>query len=355
MKIVTRYLATTTISAIATVMLAVAGLEIFILLINELGDIGHGNYGIGNALIYVALNLPEQLYELFPMAGLLGMLMGLGLLASNSELTVLKATGLSPFNIGLRVLNALLFLVIIATFFGEIVAPMSNHYAEQYKDRLIHNSISKDAFAFDIWIKNHHDYIHVANITQDKVMNGITWYQFSDGQLSKINFAQTGKYQNHQWHVEHIKSTVFFPDHIANSEIAEANWPFALTPEILHDTTQKTDMLSLQQLNKTLTSRKTASTENRPLELAFWKRFLQPFASLVMMLLAIPFIFGPLRNANHSLRLVVGISIGFAFYYCNQLIGPLSLILQWPPFLGASLPIVLFGIVGIVMLKVERG
>lgn len=355
MKIITRYLATTTINSIATVMLAVAGFEIFILLISELGDIGHGHYGIGAALLYVLLNLPGQLYDLFPMVGLLGMLMGLGLLANNSELTILRAAGLSPLNIGTYVLQTLLLLIIVATVFGEVIAPFTSHYAEKYKERLVHSSATPDAYAYDVWVKSHQDYLHIANISQDKIFHGITWYHFEDGKLVKVSLAKTGTYQNDAWHVQNIQSTLFFADHTTNMRIAETIWPFALAPEILHTSTEKTSNLSLAQLNESLAFHKASSTESRPLQLAFWKRFLQPFASLVMMLLAIPFIFGPLRNANYSLRLVAGIGIGFAFYYCNQLVGPISLILQWPPLLGAAFPIIFFGTAGFIMLKLEKG
>lgn len=355
MNIIDRYLAQTILHAIGVVLIAAIGLEFFIMLVAELHDIGHEHYGIGSALWYVVLNLPEQIYQIFPMAGLIGMLMGLGLLANHSELIVLRQAGLSFIAITARAFKTLITLVLLLAIVGEVIAPKASAYADQYKDQALHGKDHPAALGRDVWVKDQHSFLHIGAIDQQQALHNISWYEFDPHrQLKQFSFAATGYYHHGAWHVSDIKSTIVQGTSVHVTRQDEAVWPFNLAPNVLRNSVQKPSSLSLRELNASLRFHQTAHTSNDPLQLAFWKRLLQPLASLVMMLLAVPFIFGPLRSVSQSLRLVAGIAAGFGFYYCNQLLTPLILILQLPPILGASLPSMLFGVIGIWMLLYQR-
>lgn len=355
MKLIDRYLATTVLHSIGIVLLAAMGLEFFIMIVAELHDIGHHAYGITQALFYVILNMPEQLYQIFPMAGLIGMLMGLGLLANHSELIVMRQAGLSFLNISWRTFKTLIALIIVLAIMGEVIAPKASNFSEAYKNKYLHDGTEEQNIGSDVWIKDQNSYLHIGAIDQQHTLHNLSWYAFdSQQQLTQFSTASTGQYQDGQWHVSHVDSTVLGADHMTTQHSDQAIWPFNLGPDVLKNSVQKPSNLSLRELNASLRFHRDAHTANEPLQLAFWKRVFQPLASLVMMLLAIPFIFGPLRSVSQSLRLVAGIAAGFGFYYCNQLLSPVVLLLQLPAILGASLPSLLFGIVGVLMLTYQR-
>ena len=356
MNIIDRYLANTILHAIGIVIFAALGLEFFIMMVAELRDIGHETYGIAQALVFVTLNLPEQLYQIFPMAGLIGMLMGLGVLANHSELIVLRQAGLSFIAITWRTFKTLICLIILLAIVGELLAPKASAFAQSYKDRHSHaqNSDSDD-LSDDVWIKDQQNFLHIGHIDRHQVLHNISWYQFdASSHLTQFSLAEIGRYQHGAWQVSQVHTTMLGAKKITTSVTPQATWPFNLAPEVLRNSIQKPSSLSLRELNTSLRFHQKAHTVNEPLQLAFWKRVFQPFASLVMMLLAVPFIFGPLRSVSQSLRLVTGIAAGFGFYYCNQLLSHIVLLLQLPAFLGASLPSLLFGILGLLMLTYQK-
>lgn len=356
MNLIDRYLALTILHAIGIVLLAAIGLEFFIMLVAELHDIGHQSYGIVQALGFVLLNMPEQLYQIFPMAGLIGMLMGLGLLANHSELIVLRQAGLSFLAITWRTFKTLITLIILLAVVGEVIAPRATAIAEQFKNQHLHGSdTSGNLSSRNIWVKDQTNFIHISEIDQQQLLHQIAWYEFDQQQhLKQLSLAETGYYHHGHWQVSHVRSTFFGANYITTRQQTAAIWPFNLAPEVLRNSVQNPSSLSLRELNAALRFHQHAQTSNEPLQLAFWKRVFQPLASLVMMLLAIPFIFGPLRSTSQSLRLVAGIAAGFSFYYCNQLLSPIVLLLQLPPILGACLPSLLFGSVGLLMLIYQK-
>ena len=133
MKLLDRYIAKSVLSAIGLVTLMLVGLQIFILFVHELGDIGKGNYGIGQAAIFVLLQMPYQVYLFFPMASLLGCLIGLGVMANHRELVVMRAAGMSIWQITLAVLKAALLVIIMVTAIGETIIPKFAYVANDQK------------------------------------------------------------------------------------------------------------------------------------------------------------------------------------------------------------------------------
>jgi len=354
MNLIDRYLGKTIIHTIAIVLFAMAGIEVFIMMIAELGNIGHGQYNILSAFFYVLLNLPDEVYQLFPMAGLVGMLMAFGLLASHSELIILQSAGMSPLKITLSALKTIIILLILVSLIGEVVAPEASQYANNMKLKLM-NYNNGDLLAQDVWLRAKTDYLHVQTMDRQNVLYGVTWYHFDNqDNLLQASVAQQATYNNNQWLGSNVQQTTFTSMATTSSQAKQLVLPFTIPPNILLNNTQSPNDLSLRALHKSLKFGEGLTSGSQAVQLAFWKRLIQPISSLVMMLLAIPFIFGPLRNAANSLRLVIGIIVGFCFYYSNQFFGPLVLIFHWPPLLGALLPSVCFGVIGIALLRIKR-
>ena len=356
MNIIDRYLGKALLQTIFVVLLAVLGIEMFIAMVGELGEIGRSHYTIMAALYFVLLNLPTQLYALFPMIGLVGMLMGLGVLANHSELVILQSVGLSPLRITLGALKTIVILLVLVGLVGELAAPRMSHMADQYKGRLLQNiEDHKTGLAYDLWARAKNDYFYIKEVDEQKQLRGINWFRFdAQGQLIQSSTAKTAIYQHNQWWATDLQQTTFGTQQVQVTAISQAPLPLDMTPQALISSNQNPNALSLTELENSLHFHATDHVVDQTAQLSFWRRLIQPLASLVMMLLAIPFVFGPLRQSSQSVRLVIGLILGFCFYYANQFFGPISLLFHWPAFIGAAFPTLLFGLVGVFLLRSQK-
>ena len=351
MKIINRYIRSVILKTIFTVLLAVAGIEIFIMLVGELGDIGRAQYSLFNALIYILLNLPDQLYQFFPMIGLLGMLMGLGLLANHSELIILQSSGLSQARIALISLKSILLLLLCMSLVGEVIAPRLNQYAMNYKEKKTNDHFVQHLLASHVWVHIGNNFLYVQAIDEKKILHDIHLFEFdTNNKLLSILTANNASYARGLWEATNIKEEKFLDNHIDTQYYSHVNLPLVLNPNLLINSTQNPTGLSLPALQQTLKFNKANHSDDAFASLMFWRRILQPLAALVMMLLALPFVFGSLRQSTHSLRLVIGIVLGFLFYYLNAFFGPIILLFHWSPLLGALFPTLIFSLAGILLL-----
>ena len=201
MRILSHYISKVILSAIAIVVFVLLGLELFILLAAELGDIGKGNYGIGHAFLFALLSLPAHLYRIFPAASLLGSLLGLGLLASRCELTVMRASGVSIYQITMAVLKAALLLIIIVTVMAEYIVPLSTQLASDQKAIAVSGGQGIRTQS-GIWTRVGDSFVHIGSIAADHSMQQISRYAF-DGhhRLQWAAFAKRGEYYPGHWHL----------------------------------------------------------------------------------------------------------------------------------------------------------
>jgi lipopolysaccharide export system permease protein len=349
-----RYVGSTLIKATLLVLLIFTGLEIFILLATQVHSLGKGSYNIWQALLYVLLVLPQQTYFLFPMAGLLGMLFGLSLLANSSELIIMRASGVSPVKIMCYAMFAGVILVALVTFVGEVVGPSAKHLGE--KRKLIATSSGQALKTGEgLWLRQGQSFYHIQQIDSSHRIENVSRYLFDKAQhLISVSFSTMGHYSDGAWQMENIQQSNMLPNSVTSEIIQAQPWDMAIDPRLLKISLSTPDEMSLSQLSDFINYQKQTNLVPTLYQLSFWTRILQPLASLVMMFLAIPFVFGPLRSVTTSLRLVLGIIVGFVFYLTNQLFPPLSQVLNFPPYLAAILPIVIFALFGIILLKRVR-
>ncbi|NNM59310.1 MAG: LPS export ABC transporter permease LptG [Legionellales bacterium] len=353
MKILDRYICKTILSTTLIVLLALISMDFFIQLMNEIDDIGRGNYGMVQALCFVLLELPRDVYQLFPMAGLIGCLMGLGLLASSSELVVMRAAGVSLWEITRAVFMAILIMVFIVTILGEGVGSKTIAYGERYK-ALARSGGQALATTNGLWLRDGQDFVRVKTVQATNELFGVTRYSFNEQhQMTQISYAAHAKYQHGVWNLENVQES-----HIDDSTgvvtattVPASVWRMQLNPSVLKIAQIEPSEMSLAKLRQWIKYRKLNGLRYNNYLLTFWQRIFQPIATCVMMLLAIPFIFGPLRSATMGLRLVSGVIVGFSFYILNQLFGPISLVYQLPPILAAIIPILLFAGIGILFIR----
>ncbi|HRE33027.1 MAG TPA: LPS export ABC transporter permease LptG, partial [Candidatus Berkiella sp.] len=310
------------------------------------------DYTTQSAIAYILLSLPAQIAQAFPMSALVGTLLGLGLLASRSELIVMRSVGWSIGDIIWAVMKLALVLVFFVWMLGEWVAPMTDNIAHHQKATALSQGQAL-ATTQGTWLRDGYAFVHIQSIEDSHHLTGVTRYEFNEQQqLQKASFAKTAEYDHHHWVLHDIQETIFGEANLTKAHIEKQDWNSNIKPEIFTIVGVKDlDELSITGLWKTIRYRQANHLDAKPYLLAFWQKMMRPFATVVMMFLAIPFIFGPLRSATMGLRMLVGVMIGFVFFTINQLFGPLTLVYSLPPILGASLPTLLFLGGGLYLLK----
>lgn len=346
------YLAKTLLVTTLLAIVLFVGLEFIFSFVNEMRHVGTGDYTTQGALYYILLSLPAQIAQAFPMSALVGTLLGLGLLASRSELIVMRSVGWSIGDIIVAVMKLALVMALVIWLLGECIAPMTDHIAHHQKATAMSRGQAL-ATSQGTWLRDGHDFVHIQSIDDSQHLMGVTRYEFNaEQQLHKASFAHSAEYVDDHWLLHDIRETVFGEANLTKAHLTTSEWQSNIKPEIFTIVGVKDlDELSITGLWKTIRYRQANHLDAKPYLLAFWQKMMRPFATLVMMFLAIPFIFGPLRSATMGLRMLVGVMIGFVFFTINQLFGPLTLVYHLPPILGASLPTLLFLGGGIYLLR----
>lgn len=354
MTILNRYLIRTVIEATLLAMLVLIGMQCFIIFVRELHDIGTKDYGVMQALVYVPLLLPSNLYQFFPMAGLLGCLLGLGRLASRSELIVMRAAGVSMAQIIFAVLKAALIMLVIATAMGEWLGPHAEDYAEHYKAIAMSGGQVLNTQQ-GMWFRDGDNFIHVNSVSgHGWVLQGITRYHINNHRLKTASYAQSGEFHQGQWVFNNIEQSTISNEQVTSAHFARQVWDVSFNPRLLNMGEADPSQLTLPRLYGYIQYLKQTHQSPEQAQFTFWQRLFQPLATVIMICLAVPFIFGPLRTVTMGLRILAGIVVGFGFYMLNQFFGPLSMVYQLPPLLAAALPTFLFAIGGGVLLWLTR-
>lgn len=345
------YIAKTIISSTALVLLLLIAIEVFIALAAEMRHVGQGDYTILQAIIYILLRLPQQVYMFFPMAGLLGSMIGLGTLATNSELVVMRAAGVSLAQIIRAVIFAALAMVFVMTIIGEAVAPKAMHRAESQKAIARSGGKALPTKA-GTWVKEDENYIHIDSVLPGRRLKEVTRYRFDKAHhLLSISRAKTASYINDKWVLKDIVESDVKNTNVKTKHIDQQSWDIEINPAWLGKSSFVPDEMTMKKIYEYYHYLKDNGLESGSYELAFWKRLLQPLATCVMIFLAVPFVFGALRSTTMGLRILIGIILGFIFYILNAFFGPISLVYQFPPFLAAVIPMMLFTIAAFVLMR----
>lgn len=346
LKLLDRHLISNVLSSIGMVALMLMGIEILVVFIGELGNIGTGNYGVLQALRYVLLDMPYQLNDLFPMAGLVGSLLGLGVLAQQSELIVMQTSGFSSWQIAQSVLKAGFLMVALTFILGEIIAPKAEKMANQ--GRAFAKSGNQILPTSEgLWLRQANQFIHIDKVENSKYLSGIKTFVVSPNQnLAYIDNALHAEKIAGKWYLEQGSRSIFLSEKMSIQNYHQELWEVKFDPKLLAIAQSEPRNMSLVYLWRYISYLHSNHLNAKSYELSFWKRLVEPFSNLVMIFIAVPFIFGPLRSSTMGLRIVAGIAMGFSYYLLNQFFAPLGTLYQWPAFLTASFPTFIFIAIG---------
>lgn len=350
--ILDRYIAKTILSTVTLTLSILVGLSALIKFVEQLRKLGEGDYDMTVAALYVLLSLPREIEQFFPMATLLGALVGMGVLASSSELVVMQASGMSRWNIINSAMRASAIMIIAVMAVGEFVTPISEAKAKQIRTEALSGG---SLFASDelTWAKDGSDFVSIGQVITQNLSADVTVYRFSDTLLlEQMIHAKQARYnQEDGWQLKHVTVTSYGAERIDVVSLDTTEWRSSLTPDKLGIVAVKPEALSIRGLNEYVSYLDNNRQDASRYELAFWRKLFQPLSVAVMVLMALSFIFGPLRSVSMGARVIMGVLVGFSFFISNEVFGPLSLVYQLPPILGAVLPSVLFAGIAAFLLR----
>ena len=356
MIILRKYLAREIYAATLLVLVAFLLLFAFFDLINELNYLGRGNYRLQHALLFVLLSLPGHVYELAPIAVLIGTLYALSQLAANSEYTVMRVSGLSPYAAGAALVRIGAIFVVLTLAFGELVTPFAERAAQQLRLAAMSAVVAQE-FRSGLWIKDELRFINVRQVKPDSSLSGIRIYEFDDDyRLRSISSAERGEYEkDHTWRLSDVARTSFDAGGTSVTKLARTEWRSVLTPDLLSVLLVKPEKMSAINLYQFTRHLSENRQQTERYEIAMWKKLLYPFAALVMMALALPFAYVHVRLGGVGVKIFSGIMLGVLFHLLNGLFSSIGIIKNWTPFYSAALPSVLFLLAAVLMMWwVER-
>ena len=338
-----RYLALQVLAASGFVLLALLVLFAFFDVMQELGSLGRNNYGLGQAVVVVGLSIPGHLYEILPVAALIGTLFALSRLVGNSEYAVMRVSGLSNWRVAgyFTVIGVLLSLLVLVL--GEYVAPWSDQAAQRYKLSATRSVVAQQ-FRSGLWVKDGSTFINVREVMPDNTLRGIEIYGFDEaGRLGWIRAADEASWRGNQtWDLQRVMETRFASDGIRAARSAHQDWQSVLTPDILSVLLVAPEKMSARTLWRYVAHLKENNQKATRYELALWSKFISPFVIPIMMLIAMPFAIQRPRAGGTSSKIFLGILAGLGFHLLSRLFGHLGLLNDWPAAAVASLPLLIF-------------
>jgi lipopolysaccharide export system permease protein len=336
------------VALVTAVVLVLTGLFLFI---GQQDDIGHGSYTTFDAAKYVLLNLPEQAWALLPVSALLGSLMGLGSLARGSEITVIRAAGVSPWRIAVSALMAAGLLIVLEVALGEFIAPHLQTAARQNK---AFSKLSEVTFGSGggAWVRDGDRIISAARQSGERQFGGMMVFELSpEHHLNAIGHADRATAgANSGWMLRGYTESRFTPDRVLTSPSGERMLQSRVTAEFLGLAVQNPSELEVFSLYRLIRYYQANALDARPYIFAFWSRIARTVGIAFAVLLAVPFVLGSLRSAGAGARMVVGMMVGIALFLLQRLIDSGTLVFNLNPVILAWIPTVMLGVVSLTLL-----
>ncbi|MCZ6711970.1 MAG: LPS export ABC transporter permease LptG [Gammaproteobacteria bacterium] len=349
-----RHIGRTVLVTSAVVLLAFLGLMTVFALVEELRN-NRATYSFNQALWYVVLTTPRRAYEMLPYVVFLGALIGLGTLASNSEIVVLRAAGVSVQRVFVSVAWPLLGVLGIGLLLGEFVAPRGEEMAEAYKTRSEQNS-EVIVLSGGYWYREGPLYMNIDGLGEAGELIGLRQYWLGSGdEMIRSRTASRARYfaeDEPHWILYDVVETKFLGTKTEVAEYDQLRWngrvdPHLLTVSVLVEPRK----LSITDLYYQIDYMLREELNPKAYQLAFWSKLFQPLSVLGLALLALSFVLGPLREVSMGVRLSVGVLVGLSFKYLQDLFVPMSLVYDVHPVVAVATPIVVCWVVGWIGLR----
>lgn len=351
MKLISRYLisqlATTTIFA----LICLLGLYGFFDIVGELPKVGTNNYSATTMLLYVLMQAPSHAYELMPLAVLIGCMAAMTQLASHSEYTIIRTSGISLVQIAGMLLGFGLIFAVMTMLLGEFVSPYLETKAQRMRLEATRSVVAHD-FRSGIWLKDNNHLINVREMLPDNTLQDVRVYTYdNDYRLTQSRYAESGTYQGQgEWLLRNVRDTDLTADRTFARHYDQTQWKSIIEPNILRVLLVEPEQMSAQSLVTYIHHLSSNQQKTQRYEIALWGKLFYPLACVSMSLIAMAFIPRQRRHGQLGRNLFFGICLGIGFHFVNRLFGFLSLRYDWNPPLSAMLPTTLLFIIGVLII-----
>jgi lipopolysaccharide export system permease protein len=319
--------------------------------LDDLSDVGKGSYTTGAAVEYLLLTTPNRIFILFPVAGVIGSLIGLGSLAAHRELVVIRATGVSSLRIAGAAMKAAAVLVVVSVLVGEVVSP----YTERLGHRLRTAALSDNralGTGNGFWVRDGNSFINVGQVLPGSRVNELYIYEFDDEHRLRVaTYADNGIYEDGKWTLEGIRQSVIGKDGVIGRNVVEADWRSRFKPELADVVSVRLASLSILGLMRYVDYLQSNELDASPYELALWSKIIHPVTTMVMIFIALPLVLGRLGSAGIGQRIFAGVVIAVSFLLMEQLAGHVGLTFGLNPVAAACAPTLVVFALGVWMFR----
>lgn len=353
-RILDRYIAVHVIVATLLTLAVLLALFVIIAFVDDVDDVGRGDYTILDSLQYMALTAPRRAFGLFPIAAVVGSLLGMGVLAGNSELSVIRAAGVSALRITLSVMRAGLLLMLAALLVGEVIAPHAEQLAQERRSMAISKQIALRT-GYGFWVRDGNSFVNIRRVLPQRQMGDVFIYEFDDSRRLRVaTHARLAEYENGEWTLHDISQTEIGDDVVVGRTVDRALWNSLFQPDLVDIVAVKPENLSALGLHRYIGYLRANDLETARFELALWTKLVYPLSTGVMVFLSVPLVLGRLRSVGIGQRILVGAIVGVCFHVLHQMSGHMGLVYGLDPLLSALAPTVAFFLVGLWLLREAR-
>src|SRR5215470_3368575 len=304
----------------------------------ELQRVGVGTYGVRQALWFVCLTLPNEVYGLFPAAALLGIVIGLGGLAHRNELIAIASSGVAPARVVVSVIGWAAVVIVAGVLFSELVAAPLTYRARTERSIALSGGRALTS-AGGLWARAGSSFVNMRTLLPNGAARDIYVYDFDDQhRMRRFTYAQSATYAGRQWTLESLVDKTITDDGVTTEEIATRPVPIELNPRQLHLMRMPLEELSLTDLYRGIDAARRRGESADALELAWWQRATMPVVTAVMSFLAVALVLSSPRPLTLGRRIVVGSVIGIGFQMLNPTFASFGLVFGFASWVSALLP-----------------
>ena len=352
MRILDAYIARYVVGGTLLALAVLLSLTAVVGFVEELDLVGRGHYGIGDAVEFVLLTLPRHAFVLFPLAAVIGALIGLGTLAMSSELAVVRASGVSVGRIVGSVLKGALALMVVAVVVGEIVAPRCERLAESRRAAALDVAQGRgDGF----WVRDGRRFVNAIRIGPDDGVEDMYIYEIDpEGALRTVTHAGKARYSDGAWTLESVRRSDVSVDGVETRVAPQLRWETRFGPDLVKLASVRLESLSTRALARYIGHLRDNRLETAAYELALWTKVVYPIATGVMIVLAVPLVLGRLGGFGIGQRILSGCLIAVTFHVVNEVSGKMGIVYGLSPVLSAFAPTLLFLAIGAGLLRRVR-
>ena len=349
------------LSVIGSVLLAWGFLVAFDALyqfVQEINDVGNGDYTLSKALTYILLTVPRRGYQLFVYGGLIGGLMGMGMLAASGELTALRAAGLSKLRICASVVFALTVITALVAVMGEVIAPRAEQKAEALQLSAKNHDVTIGKGG-TLWARDGEAVINAKHSRTHSTKNGPTVelfdvrvFEFTPmGQLLALSIAKTATHVNGEWTMRDVRRTEFEGRSARSTVTAQTQWKSGLDPNVLVVSMIHPEYLSMNDLQRNIDYMRRNRQDATSYQLAYWGRIFYPLNVLVLAFCAVPFAFGSLRTGGLGKRLFMGMVLAITYYFFQKSVVNMGAVYNFNLAVVNALPSLLLALAAVVYFR----